>query len=105
MQTNKLKWSNYVSAFLAGAFLANTLPHYVQGISGHPFPSPFGDPPGLGLSSPTINVLWGAFNLLVGYFLFRFSRIDKNQSAGLITMFFGITAMGVVLSLAFSQKL
>ncbi len=58
----KLKWYNYVASFFSGAFLANSIPHYVQGISGNSFPSPFGNPPGLGNSTPLINVLWGAFN-------------------------------------------
>ncbi len=41
-----------------GAFLANALPHLVNGISGSPFQRPFASPPGAGLSSSTVNVLW-----------------------------------------------
>jgi hypothetical protein len=36
---------------------------------GRPFQSPFAKPPGKGLSSSTVNVLWGAFNLVLGYIL------------------------------------
>ena len=32
-------------------------------------PSPFASPPGKGESSPTVNVLWGTFNLVIGYLL------------------------------------
>ena len=56
----------YVAYFFGGAFLANALPHLGNGISGHAFQSPFASPPGQGLSSSTVNVLWGLFNLAVG---------------------------------------
>lgn len=59
----------YVARFLAGVFLANGVPHYVSGILGRPFPSPFASPPGKGNSSPLVNVLWGAANVAAGYLL------------------------------------
>jgi hypothetical protein len=36
---------------------------------GRPFQSPFAKPSGEGLSSSTVNVVWGFFNLVVGYLL------------------------------------
>ena len=66
-----MPWYSYLAAFFAGAFLANAVPHFVHGISGDPFPSPFAKPPGKGLSSPTVNVLWALFNLIAGTLLFR----------------------------------
>jgi hypothetical protein len=62
-------WIHYVSYFFGGAFLANAVPHLVSGLMGRPFQSPFAKPPGQGLSSSTVNALWGAFNLAVGYLL------------------------------------
>ncbi len=64
-----MRWYHYVAYFFGGAFLANTLPHLGNGISGHPFQSPFASPPGEGLSSSTINVLWGLLNLAISYLL------------------------------------
>ena len=61
------RWYHDVAYFFGGAFLANTIPHLVNGISGSPFQSPFASPPGVGLSSSTVNVLWGMFNLSVAY--------------------------------------
>jgi hypothetical protein len=61
------RWYHDVAYFFGGAFLANTIPHLVNGISGSPFQSPFASPPGVGLSSSTVNVLWGMFNLAVAY--------------------------------------
>ncbi len=58
-----MKWYHYVAAFFSGAFLANTVPHFIHGVSGDPFPSPFANPPGKGLSSPIVNVLWACLNL------------------------------------------
>ena len=58
-----MRWYHYLSYFFGGAFLANVLPHLGNGISGHAFQSPFASPPGVGLSSSIVNVLWGLFNL------------------------------------------
>ena len=62
-----MKWYHYIAGFFAGAFLTNAVPHFVNGISGNAFPSPFAHPPGQGLSSPLVNVLWALLNLLAGY--------------------------------------
>ncbi len=64
-----MTWLHLVSYFFAGTFLANAIPHFVSGIMGRPFQSPFAKPPGKGLSSSTVNVLWGFFNAVVGYLL------------------------------------
>ena len=58
-----------VSYFFGGAFLANAIPHSVGGLMGEPFQSPFAKPPGEGLSSASVNVLWGFFNLVASYLL------------------------------------
>jgi len=55
--------------FFGGAFAANAVPHYVSGVMGRPFQSPFAKPPGQGLSSSSVNVLWGFLNLVVAYLL------------------------------------
>lgn len=64
-----MSWLHLVSYFFGGAFLANAVPHLVSGMMGRAFQSPFAKPPGQGLSSSTVNVLWGAFNTVVGYVL------------------------------------
>ena len=57
------------SYFFGGAFAANAIPHVVAGTMGRPFQTPFAKPSGKGLSSSTVNVVWGFFNALVGYLL------------------------------------
>jgi hypothetical protein len=64
-----MQWLPLLSYFFGGAFLANSVPHFVSGMMGRPFQSPFAKPPGEGLSSSTVNVLWGFFNIVVGYVL------------------------------------
>lgn len=41
-------------------------PHFFHGISGDRFPTPFVKPPGRGLSSPPVNVVWAWINLVEG---------------------------------------
>ena len=79
-----------------GAFLANTIPHLVSGVMGRPFQSPFAKPRGEGLSSSTVNVLWGFFNLAVGYLLichvgdFDLRSIDDAIALGLGVLLFSL---------------
>jgi hypothetical protein len=64
-----LTWLHLAAWFFGGLFLMNALPHLVSGATGRPFQTPFARPPGEGLSSATINMLWGLFNLVVAYAL------------------------------------
>ena len=65
-------------------------PHLVNGISGLPFQSPFASPPGQGLSSSTVNVLWGTFNLVVAYGLVvRVGRFDLRSTRHVLVLGLG----------------
>jgi len=64
-----MNWLWLVSYFFGGVFTANAIPHVVAGTMGRPFQSPFAKPSGKGLSSSTVNVVWGFFNAVVGYLL------------------------------------
>ena len=100
-----MKWYHYVSAFFAGMFLANFVPHFINGVSGNAFPTPFSNPPGKGLSAPVVNVLWALFNLLVGYLLFRAGKITSQNKLALVIFFIGIICMSVMLSMTFVDKM
>ena len=82
----------------------NVVPHLVHGVSGDAFPSPFSDPPGKGLSSPTVNVLWALLNLLIGYILFRVGKVSNTNKISLLVFFIGIVVMAIQLSIAFVDK-
>lgn len=99
-----MRWYHYVSYFFAGAFLTNAIPHWVNGVSGHPFQSPFAHPPGEGLSSSTVNVLWGFFNLAVGYVLAcRVGKFELRNTRHVVILGLGGLAMAVMLSRAFGR--
>jgi len=99
-----MPWYQYVAYFFGGAFMANAIPHFSNGISGRSFPTPFAHPPGKGLSPPTVNVLWGAFNAVVGYLLvFRVGYFAVHDTMNVVVVGVGALAMGVMLSQAFGQ--
>jgi hypothetical protein len=97
-------WYNYIAAFFAGIFLANAVPHFVHGISGDRFPTPFAQPPGKGLSSPTVNAIWALVNLAAGYALFRAGMIWDGSTTPLAIFFAGIAAVSIMSSVHFAQK-
>ena len=93
------RWYHYLAYFFGGLFLANAVPHLVSGMSGSPFQSPFATPPGKGLSSATVNVLWGAFNLAVAYVLLaRVGRFDPRRTSHVAAA--GVAAILIALMLA-----
>lgn len=102
--TPRFKWYQYLAAFFSGFFLANAVPHFVNGISGDAFPTPFSDPPGIGLSSPLTNVLWALANLLIGYLLFRLSRIHSGAVNAILVFFMGAVSISITLSILFVDK-
>jgi len=68
-QKGPMPWYSVAAHFFGGVFLANFAPHFIAGVSGLPFYTPFGTPPFRGLSSPVVNVLYALFNLAVAYTL------------------------------------
>ncbi len=59
-----MAWYEVIAHFFVGAFLANTVPHFVQGVTGQRFPSVFSRPMG-SASSPVANVVWAAINVAI----------------------------------------
>jgi hypothetical protein len=96
-----MPWYFYLLEFLAGALLANGVPHFVQGVSGAPFQSPFSKPPGVGESSPTVNVIWGFANLVAGLLLLHFF-LPMNLY-GWVVLGGGALAMGMQLASHFGK--
>jgi hypothetical protein len=99
-----MDWLHYISYFFGGVFLANAIPHFVSGTMGRSFQSPFAKPPGEGLSSSTVNVLWGAFNIAVGYLLvLRVGAFDVRSTVDILTVGTGATLMAVMTARAFGR--
>jgi hypothetical protein len=99
-----MEWYNYLAAFFAGAFLSNAVPHFIKGVSGDKFPTPFSKPPGKGLSSAVTNVIWALFNIIVGYLLYKISKVSPGNMMSLIIFFAGFTAMSLMLGNNFQHK-
>src|SRR5271170_7098773 len=97
-------WSHLVSYFFGGIFLANAIPHLVSGMMGRPFQSPFATPHGEGLSSSTVNVLWGIFNLVVGYvLLWRVGTFDVRATDDVVVAGLGVLVIGLVSARLFGR--
>ncbi|MGB6745786.1 MAG: hypothetical protein WBE38_19205 [Terracidiphilus sp.] len=99
-----MAWLHYVACFFAGAFLSNTVPHFVYGVCGDPFPTPFAKPPGRGLSSPMVNVLWALVNLVIGSILFEAGKVSRHDRLALAVFFAGFAVMSIMLSSSFAKK-
>lgn len=99
-----MDWIHDLSYFFGGALLTNAIPHYVSGVMGRPFQSPFANPPGKGLSSSTVNVLWGFFNLALGYLLiFRVGQFDLRSTEQIVSMGLGMLLFGVMTAWNFGK--
>lgn len=99
-----MEWYQYIAALFAGAFFANVVPHFVHGISGNKFPTPFAKPPGVGLSSSVTNVVWALVNLAIGYLLFKAGKVGSENTVTMLVFFAGISAISIMLSIRFRGK-
>lgn len=99
-----MAWLPYAAWFFGGAFLTNAIPHAVSGVMGRPFQSPFAKPHGVGLSSSTVNVLWGFFNLAVGYVLVcRVGNFDLHAMPDVVAAGLGALLIGVLMARMFGR--
>ncbi len=99
-----MRWYHPIAYFLGGAFLANAIPHFVTGVTGHPFQSPFATPPGEGLSPAWVNVLWGSANFVIAYLLLgRVGNFDIRSWRHVVVAGAGGLAMALMLSITFGR--
>ena len=78
---------SFVAYIFGGIFAANAVPHFVAGVMGRAFPSPFAKPFGKGLSSPTVNVFWGFGNMVLAYLLLAHVGVFQARAASDIAAF------------------
>ena len=99
-----MAWYAYLAYFFAGFFLANGVPHFVHGISGKKFPSPFASPPG-SESPPLVNVIWGLANFLIGYTLiFKIGDFTFGFTRDFLMVVLGALVISVILSINFARR-
>jgi hypothetical protein len=99
-----MNWLHDAAWLFGGAFLANAVPHFVSGMMGRPFQSPFAKPPGKGLSSSTVNVLWGFANFVIAYLLIaRTGNADLHAADHVIAVGVGVLLSGVIAARSFGR--
>ena len=71
---------------------------------GRAFQTPFARPPGQGLSSATVNVGWGAFNIVVAYALvLRIGAFDLRDTRDAVAFGAGMIVIGLLSSRLFGR--
>lgn len=99
-----MEWYVYLAHFVAGVFLANAVPHFVNGISGRKFQTPFASPPGVGESSPMVNVIWGLANVIIGYLLLSgVGHFILRPSLDSLAVGLGVAVISLALSRHFGR--
>ena len=99
-----MNWLWLASYFFGGVLAANAIPHFVSGTMGRPFQSPFAKPSGKGLSSATVNVLWGFFNAAVGYmFVLHVGSFQLRATSHILAFGLGALLTSVLSARHFGQ--
>jgi hypothetical protein len=96
-----MTWWHFLVAIPAALLLTNGIPHFIHGVSGKQFTSPFvGGPPNL--DSAVNNVWWGAGNLIVGGFLLWLIRDGLENWVLVLELLIVAVAFAALLARAFS---
>jgi len=99
-----MPWLDYLAYFAGGMFAANAVPHFVQGISGRPFQSPFARPRGVGQSSSIINMIWALINLaIVWLFVTKVGIFDLRDPGDALSFGLGFAFIGLFLAFHFGR--
>jgi len=99
-----MPWHHDLAYFFGGALLTNAIPHFVSGVMGRPFQSPFAKPSGVGLSSSTLNAVWGFFNLVVGYLLIcRVGDFDLRDTSDVVAAGLGALLISLFMARHFGR--
>lgn len=102
-----MTWQDGMAFFFGGVFLANFTPHFVAGVSGRAFHTPFAKPPFRGLSSPAVNMRWGLFNLGVAYVLLEIVgglELHRVPEVAIAATGFGLMSLFIVRSVTKMQR-
>ena len=99
-----MPWPHFASHFFGGVFFANFVPHFVSGVLGRTFPTPFASPPFRGESSPPVNVLYGLGNLAIAYaLLLRIGDFEPRSAVHAGTFALGLAAWSLMITRSLSR--
>ena len=94
-----MPWLHFPAYFFAGAFSANFVPHFVSGVLGRTFPTPFATPPFRGPSSSRVNALYGLCNLAVAYtLLLHVGNFEPRRALHAGAFGLGLAAMSLLIT-------
>ena len=92
-------WSHLPAYFFAGVFFANFVPHFVSGVLGRRFPTPFASPPFRGPSPPPVNVLYGLGHLAIAYALLtQVGDFEPRSALHASAVGLGLAAMSLLMT-------
>jgi hypothetical protein len=94
---------NHLAAVSAGAIAANVIPHLAHGVTGKPFPTPFANPPGVGDSSPALNIVWAGMNAVGAGLVVFTERRRASTPAFVLSFALGATVAALGLRSYFGQ--
>ena len=95
---------NYrIRSFFVGVLLANSIPHFIHGVSGENFPAPFGYLLGPGIPTVISNVIWGIINFTIAYYFYMSLNERRFEKSFRILILSGFTVTSIVLSIIFSR--
>lgn len=75
-------------AFLAGLIGANSVPHFVKGITRERHPTVFGD-------SPVVNLVAGWVGLVLTVLCVQWAQVERSPGWALVTGALGVLVMGL----------
>lgn len=102
MSTNT-RWHHFIAWFFGAGLLTNFVPHFVSGVTGNAFQSPFATPPGVGLSTSTENVVWAFINLALAWLLLRIGAFEPRRFTHVLPFASGLLLFAVYLSRYFGK--
>jgi hypothetical protein len=104
MKGGIVEWQTYVCYLFGGVFLVNSVPHFTNGVSGRRFPTIFASLLGKRQSSPTVNVLWGTLNLVIGCVLVgREGGFHLHRTSQALALGAGGLLMAIMLARLFER--
>ncbi len=92
-------WQLYVYSFIAGLFGVNAIPHFIKGIFGKTFHTPFGES-----SSAMVNVIWGWLNFVAAMLLLYWANVHQHLLRAFVMVGLGTLLMSIILANSRSKK-
>lgn len=99
-----MPWIAFIVHFFAAAIMTNGIPHFVNGVCGRPFRTPFARGSGAGESSAELNVVWGWANFVIAFLLFaNIGPLYIGTPIDTIFIAAGVLVAGLILSRIFAR--